>query len=88
VNGNYKTKKPTRSTKLSNNLTFSHIFPLQNQLMFQKFLLANNPSLLFKKKLFNVYVKISKPFISGRRHGTVLFSEAVKFTQIHKEAQS
>lgn len=35
------------STKLSNNLTFSHIFPLQNQFLLQEFLLANNPSAFF-----------------------------------------
>jgi len=44
---------------------------------------GQQPLCSFFKKLLNVYVKISK-----RRHGTVLFSEAVKFTQIHKEAQS
>lgn len=44
---------------------FAHIFPLQNQFMFQKFLLANSPSVLSSKKLLNLYMKISKPFISG-----------------------
>lgn len=49
MNGVYKTKRPTRSTKLSNNLTFSHTFLIQNQFMLQMFLLANNPSVPFLK---------------------------------------
>jgi hypothetical protein len=53
--------------------------------MFQKSVLAGNHYFFPLKKLLNFHMKTSEPFTLEWRHGTVLFSVAVKFTQMHEE---